>query len=50
MERRFYLGWPGWHLDKERLVLWHEKLANFNGYEIDLLRCNTSAGRRMPRS
>jgi hypothetical protein len=43
MERRFYLGWQGWHLDKERLVLWHERLAKSNGYEIDLLRCNTSA-------
>lgn len=43
MERRLNSSWQGWHLSKERLVLWHETLAASSGYEIDLLRCTTSA-------
>ena len=43
MERRLYSGWQGWHLDKDRLVLDHETMGASHGYEIDLLRCNTSA-------
>jgi hypothetical protein len=37
------LSWQGWHLDKEKLVLWHETLSASHGYAIDLLRCTTSA-------
>jgi hypothetical protein len=43
MEARLNRGWQGWHLDKDNLVLRHETLAATHGYEIDLLRCNTSA-------
>jgi hypothetical protein len=43
MEARLNRGWQGWHLDKDRLVLWHETLAATHGYEIDLLTCTTSA-------
>jgi hypothetical protein len=42
MEAGLNRGWQGWHLDKDRLVLWHETLAATHGYEIDLLRCTTS--------
>lgn len=43
MEWRLNSSWQGWHLDKDRLVLWHETLAASRGYEIDLLTCTTSA-------
>jgi hypothetical protein len=43
LERRLNLSWQGWHLDKEKLVLWHETLSASHGYAIDLLRCITSA-------
>jgi hypothetical protein len=39
----FNASWQGWHLDKDRLVLWHDTLAASRGYEINLLTCTTRA-------
>ena len=43
MEWRLNSSWQGWHLDKDRLVLWHEIPAASHGYEVNLLTCTTSA-------